>query len=540
MSSSRALAHDADHDPREDRDGQAEVDEACASARRVLGRGSAGGSQPGRARATSRRATAGWRRRGRWGACRARIRRGAVRRHRHELVVARGRARRAEDRHHARVVAVRVVVGGHLAELRDPAGEVRRVAARVLDHRVGAVERPDRAREDGAVSSASRGCLAVSSIRSLFGPGAPDQRRAGRRSSGRASCDERAQRAEERRELLRVRLRHLDELVEVVERACAGSRRSCSPSAACPAAARARAEATCSRRRSRASPCSCCPPGREVVAALGDRGRPCRRRPSGSASSTCLVERELLRQPRRLPRNGAKYLDALAGLGAARVVLVAGAADEVAEAPARLRVERVEQHVEVDRRGGLVRADAAAVVDLRVRCSARASARRSGSRCRTARWPGWWPSCPRAAVRPRRPPPSSRPRSPGRRARCRRSSRPAGRPPGPRCPCTSWPALSKTALTWYGRRRRTSRARRATTAAISAAVARIRPRLEPRSLRSGSRVLPSLVFESKRGQPTDASRSARLRANAPCRTTPCRVGPAPPRTRTVSRTGCRS
>ena len=37
-------------------------------------------------------------------------------------------------------------------------------------------------------------------------------------------------------------------------------------------------------------------------------------------------------------------------------------------------------------------------------------------------------------------------------------------------------------------------------------MARILARLEPRSLRSGSRVLPSLVFESKRGQPTDASR----------------------------------
>src|SRR5919201_3696297 len=45
-------------------------------------------------------------------------------------------------------------------------------------------------------------------------------------------------------------------------------------------------------------------------------------------------------------------------------------------------------------------------------------------------------------------------------------------------------------------------------AAISAAVARIRATVEPRSAWSGSRVLPSLFLESKRGQTTDASRSA--------------------------------
>ena len=75
-------------------------------------------------------------------------------------------------------------------------------------------------------------------------------------------------------------------------------------------------------------------------------------------------------------------------------------------------------------------------------------------------------------------------------------------------PGTSWPAFSKTALTLYWSAPPNIASATSATAAISAPEARIRARLEPRSLRSGSRVLPSLVFESKRGQPTDASRSA--------------------------------
>ncbi len=74
--------------------------------------------------------------------------------------VVRVAARRAEDRHDARVVAVGVVVRRHLAELREPAGEVGRVLARVRDHRLRAVERADRAREHRRwSSSARRGCL---------------------------------------------------------------------------------------------------------------------------------------------------------------------------------------------------------------------------------------------------------------------------------------------------------------------------------------------------------------------------------------------
>src|SRR5215208_2016857 len=75
-------------------------------------------------------------------------------------------------------------------------------------------------------------------------------------------------------------------------------------------------------------------------------------------------------------------------------------------------------------------------------------------------------------------------------------------------PGTSWPAFWKTALTLYGSASPNIASAANATAAISAASARIRATVEPRSLWSGSRVLPSLLLESKRGQSTDASRSA--------------------------------
>ena len=77
-----------------------------------------------------------------------------------------------------------------------------------------------------------------------------------------------------------------------------------------------------------------------------------------------LVERQLLGQPRRASQEGPEVLDALAGLDAAAVVLGAGSADEVAQARARLGVQRVEERVEVHRRAGLVGADLAAVLEL--------------------------------------------------------------------------------------------------------------------------------------------------------------------------------
>ena len=81
-------------------------------------------------------------------------------------------------------------------------------------------------------------------------------------------------------------------------------------------------------------------------------------------------------------------------------------------------------------------------------------------------------------------------------------------------PGTSWPAFWKTALTLYWSEPPNIARATSATAAISAASARIRATVEPRSLWSGSRVLPSLFLESKRGQPTDASRSA-LPARSP-------------------------
>src|SRR3954452_21339482 len=81
-------------------------------------------------------------------------------------------------------------------------------------------------------------------------------------------------------------------------------------------------------------------------------------------------------------------------------------------------------------------------------------------------------------------------------------------------PGTSWPALSNTALTRYELPPPNMARAASAMAATSAAVTRILATLEPRSPLSGSRVLPSLFFESKRGQPTDASHSSRARAPA--------------------------
>ena len=90
-----------------------------------------------------------------------------------------------EHRLHAGVVAVGVVVGGDLAEVGDPGGEVGRVAARRTRTPAGRGRASgSRAGTPIAVSCARRGCLAVSSIRSLFVPGLRGSACAGRRPSG--------------------------------------------------------------------------------------------------------------------------------------------------------------------------------------------------------------------------------------------------------------------------------------------------------------------------------------------------------------------
>ena len=158
---------------------------------------------------------------------------------------------RAEDRHDAGVVAVGVVVARHLAELGEPAGQVGRVVARVLDHRLGAVERADRAREDaGAVSARQPRLLRRQLDQVVVRARLADQRRAGRRSS--AARRPPAGAARGRRARARAWPASTRPRAARGRRASrAGSRTSCWPCAACPAAAPARAGATRSRRRSR-------------------------------------------------------------------------------------------------------------------------------------------------------------------------------------------------------------------------------------------------------------------------------------------------
>ena len=101
---------------------------------------------PRRRRARSRQAAAGWSRPGSGAGCRAGSPRSGAPGVPPGACRPRGRSGRIPA--DARVVAVGVVVARDLGELGDPAGDVGRVLARVVDHRLGAVERADRARED--------------------------------------------------------------------------------------------------------------------------------------------------------------------------------------------------------------------------------------------------------------------------------------------------------------------------------------------------------------------------------------------------------
>ena len=116
-------------------------------------------------------------------------------------------------------MAVGVVVGGALAEVAEPADEVGRVGADELEHRLRASRAPGGECVNAGRGDALQRAAACASRR----PGRCRRRgvvTSVRRSwiVGRASCDERAQLAQERREVLRRRLGRVDQHVEVVER----------------------------------------------------------------------------------------------------------------------------------------------------------------------------------------------------------------------------------------------------------------------------------------------------------------------------------
>ena len=114
-------------------------------------------------------------------------------------------------------VAVRVVVGRALAELRDPAGQVGRVRADVLDDGLRLLERLDRAREGDARALGEQRLLLRQVDQVVARPLLLDQEAevADRRLG---VGHERPQRPEERRQVLRGRLRLGDEHVEVAQR----------------------------------------------------------------------------------------------------------------------------------------------------------------------------------------------------------------------------------------------------------------------------------------------------------------------------------
>ncbi len=156
---------------------------------------------------------------------------------------------RQEHRLHAGVVAVGVVVGGQLAEVREPGREVGRVAARVLEHRLRPVERLDRAREHGGGEVGQLRLLRGQLDQVVVRAGLAHERvEVGDRRA--RVVDERPQLREEGRELASCPASRRPRACRGRRASSAGSRTWCWPCAACPGGGRARATAPRSRRRS--------------------------------------------------------------------------------------------------------------------------------------------------------------------------------------------------------------------------------------------------------------------------------------------------
>ena len=161
-----------------------------------------------------------------------------------------GEAERVEDRLDARVVAVGVVVRGALAEVAQPADELRRVRADELEHRLELARAPRAPlRNAGVATRCSAGSLRVASTRSLFGAVAADERAQVADRRPRVG-HERAQLAQERRQVLGRRLGLGDQHVEVVERRAQVDERRVGAPQRGRQQRRARAPARRSRRRS--------------------------------------------------------------------------------------------------------------------------------------------------------------------------------------------------------------------------------------------------------------------------------------------------
>ena len=231
------------------------------------------------------------------------------------------------------------------------------------------------------------------------------------------AADERAQLAQERREVLRRGLGLGDERVEVVERrAQVDERRVGAPQRASAAAPSACASATFSLADRAPPSCSCC---RRATARSSRRSatavtaREELTMKSVSAASSCV---SWLTSCREVDRNGLKYSADCAGLLALAVVLRGEALDDALQVLARLRVERVEELVEVDDVGRRAGRERRAVVELLGRVGRRRQRDVAVGDARQRREADDRGACPRAAARRAPGPPRARARG------CRRSA----------------------------------------------------------------------------------------------------------------------
>ena len=193
----------------------------------------------------------------------------------------------------------------------------------------------------------------------------------------------------------------------------------------------------------------------------------------------------------------------------------------------------------------LVRADMPAVGDLLVRCSAQASARRSGSRCPTARWRGSSPSCPRGAAR-RSSSSSIVTTAFGLVVQLDVGDLADRLAAHPHLVARHELAgvvedrLDRVGAAAPEHRERDERRRRRSAPPMARIRASAGATLTTERLASPSLSCLSSPSAVNRPTPPASALDPRAPSLPPCSTTPCRVAPAPPRTETASRTGCRS
>src|SRR3954452_15387636 len=290
-----------------------------------------------------------------------------------ELVVERLRAQdaprgvvregeRVEDRLDAGEMAVGVVVGGTLPEVVEPARQLRDVGADELEHGLALLQRLRRVREGGGRDALERGQLARRVEQVVVGAGPRDEPAQVLDRRARAG-HERAQLAQERREPLGGGLGLVDERVEVVERGAQVHERG--------VGAPQRGGQQLERARQRAVLRADRGGGRVRVAHEVGQGVPPlghrRHRTRGvddEVGQRPLVLRELVDEPARRREEGVEVLGRLGGLLALALVLRGEALDDALQVPARLRVESVEELVDIDHVGGRAGRQRGAVVQL--------------------------------------------------------------------------------------------------------------------------------------------------------------------------------